>query len=145
MNLDDALGDGEPEARAAFLAGDGVFGLLKFLEELHLIRGGNAGPVSRTDRSNDPLLAPALRTTLPRVGKLDGVAHEVAQNLRQSPLVTAAPRRVGRDLGLELKVLVCRQRLDRAVHRKFAVGQAVEYKPTGAKLALLVRQMPKSS
>jgi hypothetical protein len=53
MHLDDALGDSEPKARAALLAGNRIVGLLKLLEQLGLIgRGyprtgvmdGNAGP-----------------------------------------------------------------------------------------------------
>ena len=49
VHLDDALRYGEPQASAAFLAGDGIVGLLEFLEQLGLVGSEIPGPVSRTD------------------------------------------------------------------------------------------------
>ena len=44
MHLNDALRYGQPQAGAAFLLGDGIVGLLKFLKQPCLIGGGNTGP-----------------------------------------------------------------------------------------------------
>jgi len=41
MHLADALGDGKPQGGAAFLAGDGIVGLLEFLEQLGLVGSGD--------------------------------------------------------------------------------------------------------
>ena len=49
MHLNDALGDRQPQAGAAFLPGDGIVGLLKLLEQLGLI-GGRDAWTSVTDR-----------------------------------------------------------------------------------------------
>ena len=65
MHLDDAFGYGEPQAGATLLARDRIVGLLEFLEQLGLIGSGDAGPVSRTDRWNDPPVAVALMTPSP--------------------------------------------------------------------------------
>jgi hypothetical protein len=42
VHLNDALRDGESQASAALLAGDGIIGLLKLLEQLGLIGRGDA-------------------------------------------------------------------------------------------------------
>ena len=43
VHLNDALRDGKPQAGAAFLAGDGIIGLLELLKQLGLIGCGDAG------------------------------------------------------------------------------------------------------
>src|SRR6516162_7605068 len=43
VHLNDPLGNGQSQAGAAFLAGDGVVGLLKLLKQVGLIGGGDAG------------------------------------------------------------------------------------------------------
>ena len=43
VHLDDAFGNGESQASAAFLAGDGIVGLPKLLKQLDLIGCGDTG------------------------------------------------------------------------------------------------------
>ena len=51
MHLDDALGDRKPEPRAALLLGGRGIGLLELLEDLGLVRLGDARPgVAHRDR-----------------------------------------------------------------------------------------------
>jgi hypothetical protein len=49
VHLDNALRNGEPQAGAALLAGDGIVGLLELLKQLGLIGSGDTG-ASVTDR-----------------------------------------------------------------------------------------------
>ena len=49
VHLNDPLGDGESQTGATLLAGDGIVGLLKFLEQLGLI-GSRDARSSVTDR-----------------------------------------------------------------------------------------------
>jgi hypothetical protein len=43
MHLNDPLGDGQSQAGATLLLGDGIVGLLEFLKQLGLVGGGDAG------------------------------------------------------------------------------------------------------
>ena len=91
VQLDDPLGDREPEPRAALLAGARAVGLLELLEDPLPGRprrspGRCRPPRRRTRRRprwrHDPHLA--------GLGELDGVAHEVQQHLGHPPLVAPA-------------------------------------------------------
>src|SRR5215469_17184733 len=43
VHLNDPLGDGQPQAGAALLLGDGIVGLLEFLKQPRLIGSGDPG------------------------------------------------------------------------------------------------------
>src|SRR5262245_46562166 len=92
MHLDDLLGDGEPEARAALRLGHRAVDLMELLEDPILLikrytRAGvryRDGEMAVPRGSGDAHLA--------GVGELDGVAHEIEHHLREALLVTQANR-----------------------------------------------------
>jgi len=92
VHLNDALRYGEPKTGAAFLAGDGIVGLLKLLKQPHLVGSGDAG--SRvTDRDMECVVVRfCLDGDLARIRELNGVANEIDQDLRQAATVTVARR-----------------------------------------------------
>ena len=63
------------------------------------------GPVSRTDKSNDPLLALTLMTIWPPSVKFNRIADKVKQDLRQAALVAAPSRKVARHSILNVSFL----------------------------------------
>ena len=85
MHLNDALRYGEPKTGAAFLAGDGIAGLLKLLKQPHLVGSGDAG--SRvTDRDMECVVVRfCLDGDLTRIRELNGVANEIDQVLCLEP------------------------------------------------------------
>jgi hypothetical protein len=116
VHLNYALRYSEPQAGAALLARDGIVGLLKFLEQLGLIGSGDAGS-SVTDRYIEcAIIGFGLDGDFARISELDGVADEIDQDLRQAPSVTTAGWQFRSHLDLERKLLVGRQRLERAAH-----------------------------
>ncbi len=116
MQLDDAPRNRQPQPGAALGLGDRAVGLLEFLEQLGLIGRGNSragvmdGDAERAAGGGDP------DRHLACVGELDGVADKIEQHLGQPALVAMAGRHVGRNIHLEIKLLLRRQRLDRAEH-----------------------------
>src|SRR5262249_33474065 len=101
VHLNDAFDDGEPKAGATLGASAGAIGLLELLEDLLLIRFGNARPgVGDGDREG-PVRHRHLDLHLTSVGELDGVPHQIEQHLRQPPLVAPAQWQVRGEIDLE--------------------------------------------
>ena len=116
VHFDDPARDGEPQPGAAFGLGDRIVGLLKFLEQLFLVRGIDARTGVMDGDAERAIGRRDLDGHFAGVGELDGVADQVEQHLGELALVAVAGRQVGRHVGLELEVLLRRQRLDRAEH-----------------------------
>jgi hypothetical protein len=72
------------------------------------------GPVSRTDRWNDPSVALAAMTTSPASVNLMALPDEIDQHLRQAPPVAMTRSQLRSDLDLEPELLMGSQRLERA-------------------------------
>src|SRR5262245_24554157 len=106
VELDDALLDGEPEPRPAFLPRARAVGLLEFLEDSLPVRLGD--PRSGVGDRYDEGVAVAIGGDPHRadIRELDGVADEVQQHLREPPLVAAARRQVRRDARVERQSLL---------------------------------------
>src|SRR5262245_13286524 len=90
VHLDDLLGDGEPEARAALGLGKRAVDLMELIEDPALLIKGYARP--GVCHRNDKVAIPRARgdADLAGVGELDGVAHEVEQNLPEALFVAEA-------------------------------------------------------
>jgi hypothetical protein len=65
VKLDDPLGDGQTQARAALGTRAGAVGLLELSEDLRLLLLGNPRPVSATETTNTPSTARASMATSP--------------------------------------------------------------------------------
>src|SRR6516225_9213924 len=90
VHLNDPLGDGQSQAGAALLAGDGVVGLLELLKQFGLIGSGDAGS-GITDRYMEcAVVRFGLDGDFASIGELDRIAYEIDENLRQAPTVAAA-------------------------------------------------------
>src|SRR5215470_4693527 len=92
VHLDDLLGDGEPEAGAAFGLGKGTVDLVELIEDPILLIKGYSGPgVCYRDGE---MAVPRTRgdAHLAGVGELDGIAHEVEEHLREALLVAEPDR-----------------------------------------------------
>ena len=92
VHLNDPLGDGESQTGAALLAGDGIVGLLKFLEQVGLIGSGDAGAGVTHRHMECAVIRFGLDGDFARIGELDGVADKVDQDLGQAAAVTVARR-----------------------------------------------------
>ena len=91
MQLDDALGDRQPQPGAALLLGIGAVHLMELLEYSRLLRLRNAGTrVGDGNARTYHWLALGGNAHLACIGELDGVAHEVEQDLGDTPLVALA-------------------------------------------------------
>src|SRR5580704_15276321 len=115
MHLDDALCDRQTEAGAAFDLGLRAVRLLEFVENLRLVRLGNAWAGVAHRNSVGAIRRRRLDGDLARVGELDRVADQIEQHLGQAAVVAAGRRQIWRHLDLECEFLVIRQRLDRAI------------------------------
>src|SRR5215468_5623127 len=83
VHLDDLLGDGEPEPRAALGLGKGTVDLVELIENsILLIKGYARAGVGHRDGE---MAVPRARgdVHLADVGELDGVANQVEQHLRE--------------------------------------------------------------
>src|SRR5262249_27312327 len=90
MHLDDLLGDGEAEPRAALGLGKGAVDLMELLEDPILLIKRYAGP-SVCHRDGEMAIPRARGDAhLTGVGELDGVANEIEQHLREALLVAEA-------------------------------------------------------
>src|SRR5262249_52862033 len=115
-HLDDAFRYGKPQAGAAFLAGDGIVGLLKLLKQVGLI-GSRDARSGVTDRDIEGAIVRFdLDVDFARISELDGIADEIDQYLRKTPPVAATWREFGSHLDFECELFVGRQRLKRAAH-----------------------------
>src|ERR1700730_16830673 len=125
MHLDNAFRDCEPQSGAALLARDRIVSLLEFLEELGLIACGytRAG-VAHRDIEGAVRLG-GLYHDLARIRELDGVSHQVEEDLRQPAFVTVPGRHVRCHLDLERQLLFAGQRLDHAEHRLHDIPERV--------------------
>src|SRR5215510_15891494 len=92
MHLDDLLGDGEPEPRAALGLSKGTVDLVELLEDLSLLVKRYARPGVR--HRDGEIAVPRARgdADLAGVGELDGIAHEIEQHLREALFVAEANR-----------------------------------------------------
>src|SRR5215471_15375972 len=92
VHLDDLLGDGEAEARAALGLGVGTVDLMELLEDAGLVLFGNAW--SRIGHADVEVAVDRLcsHAHLAGVRKLDGIADEIEQHLRKALFVTEANR-----------------------------------------------------
>ena len=108
VHLNDPLGDGQPQAGATFLLGDGIVGLLELLKQPRLTGSGDAG--SRvTDRDMEcAIVSFGLDGDFARIRELNGVAHKIDQDLRQAAAIAAARRQFGSQLELERELFVGR-------------------------------------
>src|SRR5262249_32261372 len=90
VHLDDLLGDGEAEARAALGLGKGTVDLVELLEDPSLLVKRYAG-TGVCDRDGE-MAVPRARgdAHLAGVGELDGVPNEIEQNLREALFVAEA-------------------------------------------------------
>src|SRR6185312_4802781 len=112
--LDQLLRDGEAEAGAAKAAGDALVGLGEFGEEIADYRAGNADAgIGDLDTQDDTarigLGAIDLGYDAAALGELDGVAHQVEQDLTDARRVAAqGPARLLVDVGAQRQVLLHR-------------------------------------
>jgi hypothetical protein len=114
VHFDDALGYGEAQSSTAFLAGDGIVGLLKLLEQLGLIGCRDTG-FSITDRyMKRPVVRFSLDGNFADISELNRIADEIDEDLRQAATVATAWWQFGGHLDLEGEFFVGRQRLKRA-------------------------------
>ena len=92
VHLNDALRYSEPQAGAAFLASNGIVGLLELLKQVGLIGGGDAG-TGVTDRHMEcAFICFGLDGDFAGVGELDGIADEIYEDLSQATAVAVARR-----------------------------------------------------
>src|SRR6516162_2953907 len=90
VHPDDALGDREPKASPTLPFGRRIVCLLELLENLALIRQGDArSSVAHRDREG-AVRCGRLDRDLALVGELDGIADEVEQHLSQATPVAMA-------------------------------------------------------
>src|SRR5262245_50788907 len=117
MHFDDLLGDGEPEAGATLCLGKGAVDLMKLLKDALLLLLGDAR--SRVRHAD-------IEATVDRLGshahfanvrKLDGVADEIEQHLREALLIAETNGQKFRHLGLQRELLVLRQRFGGRAYR----------------------------
>src|SRR5262245_36488792 len=116
VHFDDLLCDGEPEARTALGFGEGTVDLVELVEDPTLLVEWYAGPgVCNRDRE---MAVPRARgdAHLAGVGELDGVAHEIEQNLREALFVAEANRERLVDGRRERELLVLGKRLGGCAH-----------------------------
>ena len=92
MHFHDLLGDGQPEAGAAFLLGVGIVDLVELFEDAGELIGWDAGPGVGDRHREVAVLGFCRDAHLAGVGELDGVADQVKQHLGQSLLVAEANR-----------------------------------------------------
>src|SRR5262245_5818216 len=92
VHLDDLLGDGEAEARAALGLGKGTVDLMELIEDPTLLVERYAGPGVR--HRDGEMAVPRARSDahLAGVGELDGIPNEIEQHLREALLVSEANR-----------------------------------------------------
>jgi hypothetical protein len=110
VQLDDALGDGEPEPGAALLLRVGAVDLMELMEYPRLLGGRNAG-TGIDDRDREHTIGHAGGNAhLAVIGELDGVAHEIEQDLGDAPLVALAERHLVGHFHLQRQLLGRRQR-----------------------------------
>src|SRR6266516_3036458 len=105
MHLNDLLGDGEPEARAALGLRVGVIDLVELLEyELQLLR---RYPWTRVSHGNSEVAVHGRcgDAHLACVGELDGVTDEVKQNLGKTLLISQTNRQFLGDVRLQREFL----------------------------------------
>src|SRR5262245_45942212 len=90
MHLDDLFGDGEPEAGAALGLGKGAVDLMELIEYAHLLL--RRDPRSRVHHADGKVTIDRLRRDahLAHVGKFDGVADEIEEDLSQALLIANA-------------------------------------------------------
>ena len=92
VQLDDALGDGEPEPGAALLLGVRAVDLMELLEDSRLLGRRRCRARCRVTATREHAIGRAGRNAhLARIRELDGVADEVEQHLGR-----CAARRPGR-------------------------------------------------
>src|SRR5262249_19335306 len=81
VHLDDALGYGETQAGAAFLAGDSIVGLLELLKQFGLIGSGDTGTGVTHRYMECAVVRFSLDGDFSGIGELNGVADEIDQHL----------------------------------------------------------------
>ena len=87
MHFDDPSCDREPKARAALGLGDRAVHLLELIEDLCLVRLGDAGAGVADRERIDIFVGRHLDRDLAPIGELDRVADQVEENLREPALV----------------------------------------------------------
>src|SRR5262245_22227800 len=90
MHLNNALGNRQPQARAALLLGHRTISLLELLKDLHLIRRGDTGSGVTHRHGKGAIQRGRSDRDFALVGELDGIADEVEQHLRKAPPVAMA-------------------------------------------------------
>src|SRR5262245_39787658 len=111
VHLDDLLGDGEAEARAALGLGKRAVDLVELLEDPTLLVERYAGP-GVGHRDGEMAVPRACGDAhLAGIGKLDGVTDEVEQHLREALFVAEANRERLVHGRLERELLVLGERL----------------------------------
>ena len=97
--------DGQPQSGSAILAGIGAVGLFKRVENLtHLVRRNPDAGIGDTEMQSKGTICSILRSrydldghTAPG-GELDGIAHQVEQNLMNAQIIADKGRRQTRRL-----------------------------------------------
>jgi hypothetical protein len=85
VHLDNALGYGQPQAGAAFLACDRIVGLLELLKQPGLIGSGDTGSRISYRYLERPVVGSGGDADFASVSKVNGVANEINQDLRRPP------------------------------------------------------------
>jgi len=94
VHLDDALRYGKSQSSAAFLAGDGIVGLLELLKQLGLIGCGDARASIADRHMERAIVRFSLDGDFAGIGELDGVADEIDQDLRQAAAIAVAEQQI---------------------------------------------------
>src|SRR5262245_64483547 len=92
MHLNDLLGNGEAQARAALGLGKRAVDLMELVKDPTLLIERYAGPGVRHRDSELAIARARGDAHLAGVRELDGVANEVEQHLREALLVSKANR-----------------------------------------------------
>jgi hypothetical protein len=93
VHLNDALRYGEAQAGAALLAGDGIVGLLKLLEQLGLIGGGDARPCVADRYMERAVIRFGLNGNFARIGEFDGTRCILRATLLLASIVSRTLKR----------------------------------------------------
>ena len=105
MHLDDAFRDREAESGATLLLSDGVVGLLKFLEELLLVRRSDPRSGIRHGDRELSVCRSRFDSDLAAVRELDRVPDQVQQDLRQPATIAVTGGKVRPDVAVRLSDL----------------------------------------
>src|SRR5262249_38058530 len=121
VHLNDALGDGQSQAGAALLAGDGIVSLLELLKQLGLIGSGDAGS-GVTDRYTERAIVRfGLDGAFAGISELNRITDKIDQDLRQSSAITTTRWQLRSDLDVllvGLRQAVRRRDVKESIHSR---------------------------